>query len=105
MPNKPRIDPNDPAVQEKIRRGPHEYVRGDGVHGIYVTRPAKELEYPKMLDNTTCPTRRQFKTEPEFNEAVEDWKRQTDSSIVHNKEEERAWHAARKATNQQAKSA
>lgn len=94
--NTPRIDPKDPAVQERIRRSTHEYVAGDGVHGQYVSRPYKREEYPKMMENPTQPVRREFKDELEFNAAVKEWERVTAASIVHTKAEEQAWLASHK---------
>ena len=39
----------DPAKQEQIRRGHHEYIPTAGKHGTYVQRQYKHQEYPKML--------------------------------------------------------
>lgn len=85
----------DPAVQEKIRRGSHAYVPGEGKHGVYVERPYIHTEYPKIMDRTPRPKISDFKGKPEaqqlFEQACSDWDGQIQSSIVNSKEEEKAW--------------
>lgn len=81
----------DPAVQEKIRRGSHEYVLGDGRHGSYREKSYQHSEYPKMMDRTPAPVRKDFKTDAEFVLAYDEWKDQTQRSIVNTKAEETAW--------------
>lgn len=104
----------DPALQEKIRRGPHEYIATAGKHGMYVpTDPRKNRpenvapykEYPKqMLSAERCPKPefRQFKDVngieipndvalANFQAALVEWDRALEASVVHNKEQEREW--------------
>lgn len=98
--NGPRTNMQDPAVQESIRRGPHRYATGDGVHGTYVKLEGgyKHQAYPKMMDRTPCPVRREFKFDSDFQEAFELWNQATSASVVENKAEEEAWTAAHKKT-------
>ena len=84
---------NDPAQQEKIRRGTHEYVGGDGRHGRYVSRPFLQQEYPKQMLSEAAPKRKSFKTEQEFVDATKEWQDRAQASIVKNKAEEEAWLA------------
>jgi len=89
---------DDPAVQEKIRRGHHEYVPGDGKHGTYVERQyLSPQEYPKVMDRTPPPVRDdpRFTSDEEFQNAVKAWDNKIAKSIVNNKDEEDAWTAAR----------
>ena len=50
----------DPAKQEQIRRGHHEYVAGEGKHGAYKPRVYKHQEYPKMMLKTPRPEQKDF---------------------------------------------
>jgi hypothetical protein len=84
----------DPAVQEKIRRGSHEYVPGAGRHGEYVPSTYLHQEYPKVMDRTPAPIRKAFKTDDEFKAAVADWEEDQKNSTVKNKSEEDRWLAA-----------
>lgn len=81
----------DPAVQEKIRRGPHEYVEGGGRHGTYVALKPTHQEYPKVMDRTPPPVRKDFKDEALFDAARKDWDATQQASIVKNKNEEERW--------------
>src|SRR5579862_8345581 len=93
MPNLPRIDLKNPAEQEKIRRGPHQFVTGEGyvpLEGGY-----RHQEYPKVMDHTPAPKRSEFARgdsgEAAFAEAKQGWDQQLQTSIVHNEREAQAW--------------
>lgn len=91
----PNFNIQDASVQEKIRRGPHAYVEGEGRHGTYVERPYVHQEYPKYMDRTPRPVIAQFKGKPEaqqlFEEACKEWESKLQASIVNSKAEEEAW--------------
>jgi len=88
----------DPKVQEDIRRRPHEYVSGEGRHGFYKDKPYIHQEYPKVMDHTPAPLRKGFKSEPEFEQARQEWEQGQSASIVRNKEDEKRWLAEHKAS-------
>jgi hypothetical protein len=85
----------DPSVQEKIRRGTHKYVPGDGRHGSYVSDIYHHQEYPKVMDQTPAPQAKQFKGKPDaailFDDARREWEELQTASIVNNKQQEEAW--------------
>jgi hypothetical protein len=96
---------DDPAVQEQIRRGHHEYVAGDGKHGMYVPKQynREKNEYPKMMGKDPMPQLKDFtKTEAglaipqdvalaNWQAAVVEWDRYMTSTTVHSKSEEAQW--------------
>lgn len=49
MPATGQMNMEDPTLQEKIRRGSHEYVPGDGRHGTYKPKAYVHQEYPKFM--------------------------------------------------------
>jgi|SRR5712664_1561010 len=87
----------DPAKQEKIRRGPHQFVHdpSKGQFGIYVEKPYHHQEYPKVMDKTPCPQLKDFKGKPDadilLDNARKEWDTLQTQSIVHNKAEEEKW--------------
>jgi hypothetical protein len=105
----------DPTVQEKIRRGPHQYIPTMGKHGSYVpTDPSKNragnvapyVEYPKMMLTADRFPKPEFKdflrtsggvevpkdlALSNFQQALKDWDDALMRSVVHNKEQEREW--------------
>lgn len=102
----------DPAVQEKIRRGPHRYIPTQGKHGTYVPlEPSKNRqgnvspyeEYPKMMAKLPKPEFKDFlrsaggveipkdQALANFQQALKDWDDELTRSIVHNREQEREW--------------
>lgn len=85
----------DPAKQEVIRRGHHEYVPTAGKHGSYVPKPYKHQEYPKMMGKWERPLYAAFKGKPEadklFEEATREWDRAMNLSVVNSKAEELQW--------------
>lgn len=89
----------DGAEQEKVRRGPHIYVAGDGRHGIYKPKPGGYLheEYPKVMDKNPAPQAKQFKGQPNAEVLLEnarrEWSERQQASIVHNRTEEEKWNA------------
>jgi hypothetical protein len=88
---------DDASKQEKIRRGPHAYVTGEGRHGTYVERPYLHQEYPKVMDKTPAPQLKDFKGKPDadllFENARKEWDDLQTASIVTSKAEEEAWIA------------
>jgi hypothetical protein len=99
-PNSRNMD--DPAVQEQIRRGPHEYKPTVGKHGQYVAVPYKHQEYPKMMAKFPRPEYAQFTKQngvevssdiatQRFQAALTEWDRAMTASTVNNKTEELAW--------------
>jgi hypothetical protein len=85
----------DPAAQEKIRRGTHAYVPGEGRHGTYVSQVYQHQEYPKVMDRTPAPEAKHFKGKPDaeilFDNAKREWDELQKASIVNNHAEEQAW--------------
>ena len=85
----------DPAKQEAIRRGHHEYIPTAGKHGSYVPRPYKHQEYPKMMGKWPRPEFKEFKGKPNAQElyqvALQEWDAAMTASTVNNKAEETAW--------------
>lgn len=87
----------DPAEQEKIRRGPHSYVTGEGRHGLYKAKPGGYLheEYPKVMDKNPAPQSKQFKgqlnAELLLENARREWDERQQASVVHNRTEEEKW--------------
>ena len=92
----------DPAEQEKIRRGPHEYVPTEGKHGMYKAVTQKFQEYPKMMGTWSKPEYKQFSkvngveipndvASQHYQAAVIEWDQAMTASVVHNKAEEQAW--------------
>ena len=92
----------DPAKQEQIRRGNHEYIPSAGKHGVYVSRPFKQQEYPKMMGKYPRPELKDFLSSAgvdiprdaalaQFNAAFAEWDRNMTASIVRNKAEEVQW--------------
>ncbi len=84
----------DPTEQEKIRRGPHEYIAEAGVHGRYVKKAYVRQEYPKIMDRTPYPQLKDFKDKPDaeilLEHARKRWdERQTHSAVNSKAEEER----------------
>lgn len=88
---------DDPAAQEKIRRGHHEYVPGDGKHGTYVEKPYFHKEYPKIMDLTPSPNRADYDNDAEHEHDVRKWEAKVLKSTVNSKEEEDAYLARRGA--------
>jgi hypothetical protein len=92
----------DPAKQESIRRGSHEYLPTAGKHGTYVPKPYKHQEYPKMMGKWPRPELKNFQNVngvqipgdvalQNFQVAMQDWDRAMTNSTVNNKAEEAAW--------------
>jgi|HubBroStandDraft_2_1064218.scaffolds.fasta_scaffold1566191_1 hypothetical protein len=85
----------DPAKQEAIRRGTHEYIPTAGKHGMYVARAPRFEEYPKMMAKHKKPEFAAFKGTPDaqvhFEEAVKEWDGAMMASRVNNKAEELQW--------------
>lgn len=92
----------DPAKQEAVRRGHHEYIPTAGKHGAYVPKQYKHQEYPKMLGKTPRPTEKEFLKVngvdilrdialQNFAAAVAEWDRYMSTSVVNNKIEEQQW--------------
>ena|ERR1700736_3272843 len=98
MGSRPNMNMLDPVVQERIRRGSHEYVPGVGNHGSYQPKEYHRQEYPKVMDKTPAPMFAEFKgkqdAEAMFQQARREWDELTQASIVHNRAEEEAWLAA-----------
>lgn len=86
--------------QERIRRGPHEYVQGGDGKMTYVAVPPSHHEYPKVMDKTPVPKLKDFKGKPDaqllFENALKEWDEGQKASIVHNKAQEDAWLAEHK---------
>lgn len=93
---------DDPAKQEQIRRGTHEYMPTAGKHGTYVQRQYKHQEYPKMLGKFPRPEFKNFKRQggveiphdlaaQQYQAALVAWDQAMTASIVNSKTEEVAW--------------
>jgi hypothetical protein len=93
----------DPAKQEQIRRGHHEYIPTVGKHGAYVPRQYKHQEYPKMMGKWPKPELKNFlKSEngvivsqaiatENWQMAVKEWDETMSASVVNNAAEEKQW--------------
>ena len=92
----------DPAKQEQIRRGSHEYIPTAGRHGTYMPKPYKHQEYPKMMGKWPRPEFKNFQNVngvqipndialQNFQIAVQDWDRAMTATTVNNRAEEAAW--------------
>jgi hypothetical protein len=92
----------DPAKQEQIRRGSHEYVPTAGNHGRYLPKPYKHQEYPKMMGKWPRPELKQFQVVngvaipgdvalANFQAAMTEWDRAMSASTVNSKAEETQW--------------
>lgn len=93
---------DDPAKQEAIRRGHHEYIPTAGKHGAYVPRQYRHQEYPKMMAKIPQPQYKDFArvngvdiprdvAATNFQAAMQDWDRAMTASVVNNKAEEAQW--------------
>lgn len=111
--NLPRVNWDDPNVQESVRRGTHVYEATAGKHGQYrPTNPNASpgaityqfQEYPKMMLKKPRPQRKDFRGKPDqdflYEEAVKEWDLALTLSIVNSKKEEEAW-IAEAAENEQ----
>lgn len=85
----------DPAKQETVRRGSHEYKEGEGRHGRYVPKIYHHQEYPKVMDKTPAPQPKDFKGKSDADLLLENARRGWDelqkASTVNNRKEEEAW--------------
>lgn len=94
----------DPAVQEKIRRGHHEYIPTAGKHGAYVSRQyhREKNEYPKMMGTTPVPQLKDYQKVngvsipgdialANWQTAMGEWDRYMNSTIVNSAAEEKQW--------------
>ncbi len=92
----------DPAKQEAIRRGSHEYIPTAGKHGIYVPRAFKQQDYPKMMGKLRAPRIEDFlkvngvdiprdAATAKFQEAWAAWDQYMTATTVQNKAEEAQW--------------
>jgi hypothetical protein len=95
---------DDPAKQEQIRRGTHEYIPTAGKHGSYVARQydRSKNEYPKMMAKFPRPEMKDFRKQngvdipgdlalQQYQAAMQDWDRAMTASIVNSKAEEQQW--------------
>jgi len=93
---------DDPAKQEQIRRGHHDYVPTAGKHGAYIPKPYKHQEYPKMMGKAPQPQMKEFLRVngveiprdialANFQAAMQEWDRYMSSTVVHSKAEETQW--------------
>lgn len=93
---------DDPAKQEQVRRGHHEYIPTAGKHGSYVPRQYKHQEYPKMLGKWPRPELKNFLSvngvsiptdlaTRNFELATKEWDDKMNASVVNNAAEERQW--------------
>lgn len=93
---------DDPAKQESIRRGHHEYIPTAGKHGSYVPKQYKHQEYPKMMGKWPKPEQKEFYKVngvaipgdialANYQSAMAEWDRLMNSSIVNSKAEEQQW--------------
>ncbi len=84
----------DPAKQETIRRGHHEYIPTAGKHGAYVAKPYAHQEYPKMMGKFRKPARKDFPGiggAEGFESAMREWDHAMTNTVVNNKAEEVQW--------------
>lgn len=99
-----QMNMDDPAKQEQIRRGHHEYLPTAGKHGTYVPRvyDRSKNEYPKMMGKWPQPQFQNFRRQngveipndqalQMFQAAMTEWDRAMTSSVVNNKAEEVQW--------------
>lgn len=88
----------DPADQEKIRRGSHEYRSDGGVHGRYMPKPYIRQEYPKVMDKTPYPQLKDFAGKHDAEILLEHarkmWDTRQTASIVIDEAGEKDWLAA-----------
>lgn len=93
---------DDPAKQEAIRRGHHEYIPTAGKHGSYVPKQYRHQEYPKMMGKFPKPEYKDFRkqngveipadvAQAQFQSAMQEWDRAMSASIVNSKAEEAQW--------------
>jgi hypothetical protein len=99
MGSRPNFNMQDPAQQDKIRRGTHYY---DEVNHRYIpigppgtNQGYLHQEYPKVMDKTPCPQLADFKGQPNAEILLEQMRREWDErqmhSVVKNKDEEEKW--------------
>jgi hypothetical protein len=88
----------DPAAQEAIRRGHHEYLPTAGKHGRYQRSTwirGPHNDFPKMMGKWPRPSFAEFKGKPDaqqlFDGALKDWDTAMTASIVKSKAEEADW--------------
>lgn len=91
----------DGKEQEKIRRGPHEYLPIDGNRrGVYKEKPYTYQEYPKVMSTIPAPKLADFKgkanAEILYDNALHEWDAEVVKNTVHNKTQEDAWLAEHK---------
>jgi hypothetical protein len=99
-----QMNMDDPAKQEQIRRGHHEYLPTAGKHGTYVPRQydRSKNEYPKMMGKWPKPEFKDFRRQngveipvdiatTQFQAAMQDWDRAMTGSVVNSKAEEVQW--------------
>jgi hypothetical protein len=87
----------DPAKQEQIRRGHHEYIPSAGRHGRY--QPAawvrgQHNDYPKMMGKWPKPMLKDFSgpdAQVLYDQALKEWDSAMTASIVRSKSEEATW--------------
>jgi hypothetical protein len=102
MANGGNFNMDDPAKQEAIRRGSHEYIPTAGKHGSYVPKPYRHQEYPKMLGKWPKPQQKDFLKVngvaipgdvalANFQAAMQEWDHAMTTSVVNSKQEEVAW--------------
>ena len=90
--------------QERIRRGPHEYVPGEGKHGFYRPLPydRSKNEYPKMMGKWPKPEHKDFLKQngvdvpsdfalQRLQAAMIEWDSAMSRSVVYSKAEEVVW--------------
>lgn len=93
---------DDPAKQEAIRRGHHEYIPTAGKHGTYVPKQYKHQEYPKMMGKFAKPEYKDFAkangviipsdiAHANFQNAMTEWNRAMEATVVNSKAEEVQW--------------
>lgn len=93
----------DPAKQEQVRRGHHEYVPTAGKHGAYIPKPYQHQDYPKMMASLPQPQLKDFQKSKggvlvpgdvalaNWQAAMQEWDRTMTASVVKNAEEEAEW--------------
>lgn len=93
---------DDPAKQEQIRRGSHEYIATAGKHGTYVPKPYRHQEFPKMMLKDPAPQMKDFLKQngveiprdlatAQYQTAMQEWDRAMSASVVNSKAEEQQW--------------
>lgn len=88
MPVDQSFNMRDPKQEEAIRRGAHEW---DPNTRSYKPITYIHQSYPRMMDHTPMPVRKEYKSDEEFSQAKQDWDDRLRKSIVHNKAEEESW--------------